>query len=123
MMTHGYLYILYALVFCMHVCLCESVRSPGTGIIDRCKLRCGYQELNQDPLEEQLVFLTIASLQPWHTFFIQLDLLKGFFHKSMLKFYVLGFFFFETGFLHVTQGFSLMTNLPRLRGSWPHRCA
>jgi hypothetical protein len=25
-------FILCALVFCLHICLCEDVRSPGTGV-------------------------------------------------------------------------------------------
>lgn len=29
-----YFYFLWALVFCMYVCLCEGVNSPGTGVTD-----------------------------------------------------------------------------------------
>jgi hypothetical protein len=45
-------------MFCWHVCLCEGVRSPETGVIDSCELPCGYWELNPGPLEEQVVLLT-----------------------------------------------------------------
>jgi hypothetical protein len=39
--------------------------NPGTGVIDRYDLPCGLWELNQDPLEEQLVLLTAEpSLSP-----------------------------------------------------------
>ena len=31
-----YQFILYALVFCLHVCLCEGVRSSGTRVTDSC---------------------------------------------------------------------------------------
>jgi hypothetical protein len=56
---------LYALVFCLDLCLCEGVRSPGTGIIDNCELPCGCWELNPGPLEEQPVLSTAEpSLQP-----------------------------------------------------------
>jgi len=49
----------------LRVCLCKGVRSPGTGVTDRCELPCGCWELNLGPLEEQLVFLTPEpSLQP-----------------------------------------------------------
>jgi hypothetical protein len=47
------------LVFRLHVCLCEGVRSPGTGVIDRFKLPCVCWELNPGPLEEQDMLLTI----------------------------------------------------------------
>jgi hypothetical protein len=35
------------------VCLCEGVRSSGTGVTDRCELPCGCWELNLGPLKEQ----------------------------------------------------------------------
>ena len=34
-----FIFILCALVFCLYVCLCEDVGSPGTGVIDTCELR------------------------------------------------------------------------------------
>jgi hypothetical protein len=50
---------------CMYVCLCEAVRSPGTGVTDSCELPCGYWELNPVCPEEQTVILTTEpSLQP-----------------------------------------------------------
>ena len=51
-------FILCALVFCLHVCLCEGVRSPGTGAIDSCESPSGCWELNPSSLEEQSVILT-----------------------------------------------------------------
>ena len=52
-----------ALVFSLHVCLCEGVRSSetgvtGTGVTDSCELPHGFWELNPGPLEEQSVLLT-----------------------------------------------------------------
>ena len=41
------------IVFCLHVHLCEGVRSPGTGVTDKCELPCGCWEMNLGPLEEQ----------------------------------------------------------------------
>lgn len=32
-----YIFISYTLVFCLHVYLCEDVRSPETGVADRCE--------------------------------------------------------------------------------------
>lgn len=34
-------FVLYALVFYLHVCLCEGVGSPGTGVTDSCEVLCG----------------------------------------------------------------------------------
>ena len=49
----------------LHICLCEGVGSPGTGVTDNCVVPCGYWELNPSPLQEQSVFLTSeTSLQP-----------------------------------------------------------
>jgi hypothetical protein len=46
----------------MHV---QGVRSPGTGVTNRCDLSCGCWELNLGHLEEQPVLLTIEPfLQP-----------------------------------------------------------
>ena len=60
MKTELYLKLLYNLficilceVFCLYVCLCEVVRSSGTGVTDSCELPCGCWELNTYPLEEQ----------------------------------------------------------------------
>ena len=49
--------ILCTLLFCLHVCLCEGVKSSGTGVTDSCELPCRCWELNLDPLEEQLMLL------------------------------------------------------------------
>lgn len=48
---------------CMYVHTCLShvssdpmqgdIRSPGTGVIDGCKLPCGLWDLNPGPLQEQ----------------------------------------------------------------------
>jgi hypothetical protein len=55
----------------VHVCLCEGVRSPGTGVRNNCELSCGCWELYPGPLEEQPVFLTAEpSLQPLNHFSI-----------------------------------------------------
>jgi hypothetical protein len=40
------IFILCALVFGLHICLCKGVRSPGTGVTDNCELLCW--ELNTD---------------------------------------------------------------------------
>ena len=55
---HYIFLILCALVFCLHVCLCEGVRAPGTGVTDSCELPCGCWGLIQGHLEEQPVLLT-----------------------------------------------------------------
>jgi hypothetical protein len=44
------------------VCLCEGVRSPGTGVTDNCELSCGCWDLNLGPLEEQPVLLELSHL-------------------------------------------------------------
>lgn len=51
-----------ALVFCLHVCLCEGVRSAGTGVTGSCKLPCGFRELNSGHLGEQPGLLGTVSL-------------------------------------------------------------
>ena len=51
--------LLCALIFCLNVCLCEGIRSLGTGVTDSCELLCGCWELNLSPLEEQPVLLTV----------------------------------------------------------------
>jgi hypothetical protein len=43
------IFILCALVFCWHVCLCEGVRNSGTGVTGRCEPPCGFWELNPGP--------------------------------------------------------------------------
>lgn len=50
--------MLCALVLCLHVYLCEDVRSPETGVIDICELPTGCWQLNPGPLGEQPVLLT-----------------------------------------------------------------
>jgi hypothetical protein len=45
-------------VLFLHICLCEGVRSPGTGLTGSYELPCGCWELNPDPLEHQPVLLT-----------------------------------------------------------------
>ena len=53
------------MIFSLHVCLCEGVRSPRTGIIDSCDKPCGYWDLYLGPLKEQTMLLTDeTSLQP-----------------------------------------------------------
>jgi len=65
-------------LFCLHVCLCEGVRSPVTGIIDICEGLYECWDLNLGTLEEQPVLLTTESfLQPWYNlffFFINLSI-------------------------------------------------
>lgn len=57
--------ILYALVFCLHVYLWESVGSSGTRVLNGCELLHGSWELNLGPLGKQSVILTAEpSLQP-----------------------------------------------------------
>ena len=62
------IFFLYAFVFCLHVCLPESVTSPGTGVLElQTVVSCHVSawELNLGPLKEQPVFLTTeSSLQP-----------------------------------------------------------
>lgn len=40
-------------MFCLHICLCEGIRSPATGVASSFELLCGCWELNLHPLEEQ----------------------------------------------------------------------
>ena len=53
-----FIFVSCALVFCLHVYLCEGIRSPGTGIIDSYELPCGCWELKLGPLEEKPVLFT-----------------------------------------------------------------
>jgi hypothetical protein len=58
-------YYFRLLLFCMHVCLHEGVRSPGAGATVSCELPCGCWELNLGPLQEEPVLLTAEpSFQP-----------------------------------------------------------
>jgi hypothetical protein len=92
----------FTLVFCLLVCPCEGVRSPGTGIIDSYVLTFGCWDLNLGPLEEQPVLLSAEpSLQP---VFIYLFICYYYF----ILFYFIGF---------SRQGFSV---LPWL--SWNSLC-
>ena len=45
-------------MFCLHECLCDSVRASETGVSDGCELPCGCLELNSAPLDKQTVLLT-----------------------------------------------------------------
>ena len=59
------LFILCALVFCLHICLCEGVGSPGSRVTGSCELPCGCWEWNLGLVEERPVLLTAEpSLQP-----------------------------------------------------------
>lgn len=49
--------ILHALVLCLHVCLSEGARSPGTGVTDSCERPCGAG-IEPRFSEEQLVLLS-----------------------------------------------------------------
>lgn len=42
----------------LHVCLCEAVGFPGTGVADSCELPSGCRGWNPGPLEKQPVILT-----------------------------------------------------------------
>jgi hypothetical protein len=44
--------IVGALVFCLHPCVCEAVRSPETGVTDSCELPYGCWESKPGPLQE-----------------------------------------------------------------------
>jgi hypothetical protein len=74
-------FILRKLVFYLHLCLCESVGTPGTGLIDSFELPCGCWELNTHLLEEQSVLLTAdPSLQPQVCGIFQIYLFYSYFH-------------------------------------------
>ena len=52
-------------MFSLRVCLCESARSPASGVTDSCELLCGHWELNPGPLEEHPALSNAeAFLQP-----------------------------------------------------------
>lgn len=60
----------FILAFCLHMCLCEVVRFPGTGIADSCELLRGCWESDPGPLEKQAVLLTTdPSMQPLYSAF------------------------------------------------------
>ena len=67
----------------------EDIRSPGTGVTHSCELPCGYWELNQGPLQEQLECSLLLSPAPNHKFFFILIL---FYFYSNLFFFSLDFF-------------------------------
>lgn len=54
-----FLYLLCALVFCLHVYLFEGVRTPGVGVTDSGELPCGCWDLNPVPS----LLITEPSLQ------------------------------------------------------------
>jgi hypothetical protein len=59
------LYIFLCIGVLLQVCVCEVVRSPGTGVTDSCEVPHGCLKLNLGPLKEQTVFLTAEPfLQP-----------------------------------------------------------
>jgi hypothetical protein len=55
------IFILCALVFYLHICLCENVGLLATGVTESCELWGGCWELNPGPLEKQPVLLTTES--------------------------------------------------------------
>lgn len=67
-MRHSFLFCFnsfYFILFGLHVCLCEGIRSPGTEVTDSCDLPGGCWELNLDPRAEWPVLSTAEpSLQP-----------------------------------------------------------
>lgn len=59
-----YFYLKY-LGVCLHVCLCEDVRSPGTGVTGGCEPPCEGWEQSSGPLQEhQVLPTTEPPLQP-----------------------------------------------------------
>lgn len=59
-------------MFCLHVCLCEGVRNPETGVNDSCELPHKCWEQNRRPLEDQPLLLTTEqSLQGRHWDFVK----------------------------------------------------
>ena len=67
-LNYLFIFILCALMLCLHVCLCEGGRSHGTELTDSCELPCGCWELNPGSVEEHSVLLSFEpSLQcPCH---------------------------------------------------------
>lgn len=60
-----FIFVLCALLFCLHICLCEVVRAPETGVINSRELLCWCWELNLSPREDQPVLFTAEPcLQP-----------------------------------------------------------
>jgi hypothetical protein len=83
-------------VFCLHVCLCEGARSPGTGVTDNCELSCGCWKNSRcsqppshlsSPLFTSLDTLKIAFTLP------VMEMVTGQCFPSM--FVVFRFFFFH----------------------------
>jgi hypothetical protein len=52
------LFILYALVFYLHVGLYEDAGLPGTGVTGSCESLCRCWKLNPSPMKEHPVLLT-----------------------------------------------------------------
>ena len=52
----NFIFILCALVFCLHVCLYKGSGPPETIVTDSCELPCECKELNPGPLKEQPMF-------------------------------------------------------------------
>lgn len=69
----------YALTFCLHVWLCESVRTPGAGITNSCKLPCRYWKINPVLCKSNQCSNSwvISSVCQWHPIFIV--------HRTRLK--------------------------------------
>lgn len=76
--NNDFLLFLKIYLFYLRVCLWEGVRSFRTGVTSSCEQPCWSWELNQGPLEEQLVFFTIEpSLQPvFFSFYFKYPLLS-----------------------------------------------
>ena len=67
----GFVVVVYDLFLFMCIgvllactCVCEGVRSSGTGVIDSCKLSYGCWELNLGPLEDQPSALNLCAISP-----------------------------------------------------------
>lgn len=61
-----FILILCSLMFCLPICVCDGVRSPGTGVPDSGELPHGGWELNLSSPEEQPMFLIAEPFfQPW----------------------------------------------------------
>lgn len=59
--------VMSILSVCMSVCTCvpeESVRSPGTAVIDVCESPCGCWESDPSPLEKQPVLFFFKAAEP-----------------------------------------------------------
>lgn len=89
-MIYLLLLFLSALEFCLHICLCQGVRSPGTGVTDSCELPWGCWELNPGPLEEQLVFLIAKPFL--QTREVSSSFVLSFLCSGYILFFTFGFF-------------------------------